>query len=179
MKDFIKNYSRNSILISALLIILSIFLIFTPSISLKVIVIAIGVIIAANGVLHTASYFSTPQDLKMFSFELAMGIISLIVGLVFIFNPDIVNTFISFIIGAWIILKSITSLQLAFNMKSSTDKWLITLILSIFTLILGIVMLFNPFASNILVSACGIVLLVCEIANIIEIITIKKYVKLK
>lgn len=177
MQDFIIKYSRNSILISIALIILSLFLIFSPSISLKVIVIAIGVIIAASGILHTVSYFSTPQELKMFSYELTMGIVSLIVGIIFIFNPDIVNTFLSFIVGAWIILKSITSIQLALNMKSSTDKWFVMLLVALFTLILGVVMLFNPFTADILVCACGVVLLISELANIMEILAIKKYLK--
>lgn len=177
MQNFVAKYSRNSILISIALITLSLFLIFSPSVSLKIIVISIGVILAANGILHTTSYFSTPQELKMFSYELAMGIICLIIGLLFIFNPNIVNTFLSFVVGAWVILKSITSIQLALNMKSSTDKWFITLLIAIFTLILGIIMLFNPFTTDILVCACGIVLLVSETANIIEVLAIRKYVK--
>ena len=177
MNEFITKYTRSSILISILLIVLSIFLIFTPTLSLNVIVIAIGVALAITGIFHTVSYFSTPQELKIFSFELAIGIILLLVGLLFIFNPGVVEGFLAFIIGAWIIFKSITSIQLALNMKNSTDKWIVTLILAIFTLIIGVVMLFNPFTASILVSACGIMLLISEVANIIEVITIRKYVK--
>lgn len=177
MGDFIKKYSKNSILLSLLLIVLSLFLIFSPSISFKVIVIVLGIALAINGVFHTVSYFSTPQDLKAFSFELAMGVISLLLGILFIFNPSVVETFISFVVGAWIVLNSITSIQLAFNMKSATDKWVITLLLAIFTFILGIILFFNPFATSIIVAACGIMLLVSEIANIVEVYTMLRFIK--
>ena len=178
MNDFITKYSRNSIIISVLIIVFSLFLIFSPTVSITIIVVIIGIILAANGIMHILTYFSSPKELKMFSFELAIGVILLLVGLVFIFKPEIINSFLAFIIGTWVILKSITSIQLALNMKNSTDKWHIPLILAIFTFIIGIVMLFNPFAtSSILVSACGTVLLLSEIANIIEVSTFKKYVK--
>ncbi len=177
MQDFINKYSTNSILISVLLIILSMFLIFNPTMSLNVIVVIIGIILTVNGIVHTVSYFSSSKELKMFSVELAIGVISLLVGLVFIFNPSVVQEFLAFIIGAWIILKSITSIQLALNMRESTNKWFITLILAIFTFILGIILILKPFATSILISACGVMLLISEVANIIEVATMKKYIQ--
>lgn len=177
MSDYINKYSKNSMLISIILIILSLFLIISPTTSLNIFVIGIGVVLAVNGVFHTLSYFSSPKELKMFSFELAIGIICLLAGLVFIFNPSVINTFLSFIVGAWIILNSITSIQLALNMKASTDKWIVSFVLAVFTFILGIVMIFNPFGASALVMACGIVLLISELANIFEVMTMRKYVK--
>lgn len=177
MADFIKKYGRNSILISVLLIILSLFLIFSPTTSLNVIMIAIGVILAVNGIFHSIAYFSGPKELKMFSFELTEGVLSLIIGIIFIFNPSIINTFLSLIIGAWIILKSITSIQLSLNIRESTSNWILMLVVSIVTLFLGIIMLFNPFATNILVTACGIMLLIFETINIVETISMMRFVK--
>ena len=177
MADFIKKYGRNSILISVLLIILSLFLIFSPTTSLNVIMIAIGVILAVNGIFHSIAYFSGPKELKMFSFELTEGVLSLIIGIIFIFNPSIINTFLSLIIGAWIILKSITSIQLSLNIRESTSNWILMLVVSIVTLFLGIIMLFNPFAANILVTACGIMLLIFETINIVETISMIRFVK--
>lgn len=177
MQDFINKYSTNSILISVLLIILSMFLIFNPTMSLNVIVVIIGIILTVNGIVHTVSYFSSSKELKMFSVELAIGVISLLVGLVFVFNPSVVQEFLAFIIGAWIILKSITSIQLALNMREATNKWFITLILAVFTFILGIILILKPFATSVLISACGVMLLISEVANIIEVATIKKYIQ--
>lgn len=177
MTDFVKKYGRNSILISVLLIILSLFLIFSPNTSLNVIMIAIGLILTVNGVFHTIAYFTGPKELKMFSFELTEGVLSLIIGIIFVFNPGIINTFLSLIIGAWIILKSITSIQLSLNIRSSTNNWILMLIVSIVTLILGIVMLFNPFATSILVTACGIMLFIFETINIIETVSMMRFIR--
>ena len=114
----------------------------------------------------------------MFSFKLVEGILSLLFGLVFIFNPNIINTFLSIIIGAWIILKSVTSIQISMAMRDySKDRARLILIISIVTLIVGIVMLFNPFASSILISACGFILLIFEFVNIVETISVVKWIK--
>lgn len=177
MKDFAKKYGRNSILISILIIVLSLFLIFNPSTSLNVIMIAIGIVLAINGIFHTYSYLSSPKELQMFSFELTEGVISIIIGIIFIFNPSIINTFLSIIIGSWIILKSINSIQLAINVKDSTDKWAIVLIVAFLTLFAGVIILFNPFTASALVTACGIMLLIFEVINIIETVSVMKYIK--
>lgn len=177
MESFVQKYGRNSILISLLLIALSLFLIFNPATSLNVIMIIIGIILTVNGIFHTVSYFSSPRELQFFSFELTEGIISLIIGIIFIFNPGIINTFLSIIIGSWIILQSITSIQLAFNMKNTTNHWIAFFIIPIATLLLGIVMLFTPFAADVLIIACGIILLFFEITSIVETATIIHYLK--
>lgn len=178
MKDFVKTYSKNSILTSILLIVLALFLIFKPSASLNFLMIVIGIVLAINGAYHTISYFRSSKELKMFSFELVEGILSLLFGLVFIFNPNIINTFLSIIIGAWIILKSVTSIQISMAMRDySKDRARLILIVSIVTLIVGIVMLFNPFASSILISACGFILLIFEFVNIVETISLIKWIK--
>lgn len=177
MKDFLKKNGRNSILVSILLVVLSLFLIFSPNTSLKIIMMALGIVLAINGIFHMVSYFSATKELKMFSFELTLGVISLIIGLIFIFNPDIINTFLSIIIGGWIILQSISSIELAMNMKDSTSHWFVLLIISIVTLLIGVVLLFNPFAGTILVTACGMMLLIFEIINIAETSVMMYYIK--
>ena len=84
MQDYIKKYSRTSLVVSILLIVLALFLIFKPNTSLNVIMILVGLALAVNGAYHTFSYFQGPRELKIFSLELVVGIISLLFGLVFI-----------------------------------------------------------------------------------------------
>lgn len=179
MQDYIKKYSRTSLVVSILLIVLALFLIFKPNTSLNVIMILVGLALAVNGAYHTFSYFQGPRELKMFSLELVVGIISLLFGLVFIFNPAIIMSFLSIIIGAWIILKSITSIQMSVAMKDySKDRSRLILIVAIVTLVIGVVMLFNPFAtSTFLISLCGYILLIFEFVNIVETISVMKWIK--
>lgn len=168
--SFIRKYSANTLIVSVLLLIFSLFLIVKPVASLNFIMILLGCITVLDGIIHIVSYFSTSSELRMFSFELVQGVLGTILGFVFIFNPEIIVSFLPFIIGTWIIVEGIIKFQFSFNIRGcETGNWLIPLCLSILTIIFGFIIIFNPFGTAIaLTSLAGIFLLVSEILNIIE-----------
>ena len=69
--------------------------------------------------------------------------------------------------------------QLALNLKNvERSNWLMLLLLSIITMVLGIIIIFNPIISTITITAIsGIILFASELINIVEYIFI--LVKLK
>ena len=176
MQEYMKKYAKHSLAISILLIILALFLIFRPIQSLNFIMIFLGVILTLNGIVHSISYFSTPNEYKMLSFELVQGVICIVLGLVFICNPALINSFLTYIIGAWILIESVIKMQMALNLKSmQNSNWMVTLLLGIITLILGITIIFNPFATIATVTTItGTVLLISEIMTILETLFIFK-----
>lgn len=179
MNEFIKKYSKDSLLVSVLLIILALFLIFKPGLSINIVMIALGMVLAFYGVVQTISYFSHIKEITFFNFQLVIGMISLLAGLVFIFNPSFINSILPLAIGVWIVIKSITSLQLALNIRNTgTNNWITMLLLSIVTFILGIVIVINPFqAMETAVAICGGFLLVSELINVFETVYMMKMIK--
>lgn len=176
MKDLLKKFAKSSLIISIVLIMLAFFLIFKPTESLNFIVILIGIVLAVLGIFHTISYFSASKEFKALSFELIQGIVFICAGILFIINPNIINEFLASLVGAWIIIQSIIHFQFAFNLKAIENaNWSLMLISSIFTLILGIVIIFNPFATIATVTTIsGIMLLISETINIFESISLLK-----
>ena len=173
MQEFKKKYSKNTLLISVLLLILSIFLMLKPLSSINVIVRLFAGIIVIDGIIHIVSYFKTPQEFKIFSFEFLEGIVEIIAGGFTLFFPQWISTIFPIIIGVWIILSSIIKFKLALNLKK-----LMLLLLSIITMVLGIIIIFNPIISTITITAIsGIILFTSELINIVEYIFI--LVKLK
>lgn len=170
MEIFFKKYMKNSIFISILLIIFAIFLFFKPINSVNFIMILLGMIVLVNGFIHTVSYFTTSKELRTYSFELLEGILCMIIGLFFVLEPKIVISFLPLIIGIWIITGSILKIQLSLNLKSIENKdWLILLIIAIITLIIGIVMILNPFRTAIAITSfAGLILLISEVINLTE-----------
>lgn len=168
--SFIRKYSANTLVVSLLLLILSLFLIIKPVTSLNFIMVLLGCITVLDGIIHIVSYFSTSSELKMFSFELVQGILGSILGFVFIFNPELIVSFLPFIIGAWIIVEGIIKFQFSFNIRGSEfGNWLMPLCISTLTVILGFIIIFNPFGTAVaLTTLAGIFLLISEILNIIE-----------
>lgn len=170
MEGYIKKYNRYNILISLALIILSIFLIKNPTVSLNTITIIIGVIVEITGLVELITYFTSPQEIKAFSLKLIIGVITTILGVVIIINAQTINTILTWVIGAWIIIESIIKLQIAFNLKGlSNANWKFVVTFSIITFLIGLVIILNPFATLITVGKiCGIMLLISEILNIFE-----------
>lgn len=177
MELFIKKYSKNSLVISILLLILSLFLIFKPAESLNFMVIFLGSIIILDGIIHMVSYFfSTPQEFRTFSFELLQGVIAIILGLVFVVNPTLITGILPFIIGAWIIVESLIRFQFALNIrKIENSNWFVLTLVAVLTGVIGLVVILNPFGTAVAITAlAGILLLSSEIINIIEAIYIMR-----
>ena len=173
MEDLFKKYTIRSIIISILLILLAIVLICNPSQLLNTIMTILGIMVVVDGIWHIISYFNEPVEFKAFSFELLEGIAEVVLGFIFISNPAKVFELIYLLIGIWIIFESIIKLQMSFNLKDFVENWKIMIIVSIFSILLGIFIIAHPFvAANILYTICGIVLLVTEILNLIEAIYI-------
>lgn len=167
---FIRKYSANTLIVSVLLLILSLFLIVKPVASLNFIMILLGCITLLDGIIHVVSYFVSFKELRTYSFELIQGILGILLGFAFMFNPQVIVSFLPFIIGAWIVVEGTIRLQFAFNMRGNeTGNWLILLILSILTIVFGFVVLFNPFGTAIAItSLAGILLFINEVVNILE-----------
>ena len=179
MKDFILKYSKDSLLVSIVLIVLSLFLIFKPGLSINIVMIALGCVLAFYGIVQTISYFSHSKEIEFFNFQLVVGILCLLAGIVFIFNPSFINSILLLVIGVWVVIESITSLQLALNLKNTgSTNWLLILLLSILTFILGMIIVINPFqALEAAVSICGGLLLVSEVVKVFEIVYMMKMIK--
>lgn len=163
------------------LLILSLFLIINPSESIRFILIAFGCLLVVNGIMHLIAYFSIKNEYRYFSFELVQAIVCVVFGFVFIINTTAIASFLPFIIAIWVILESIIRLQISLNLRDlPNSKWIMMLLLSIFTLSLGIVILFNPFkTAEVVTMVCGIILLMTEVINIFESITFMLKVKAK
>lgn len=170
MLEAIEKYEKTSIATSILLIILSFFLIFNPSASLKFIVIVLGICLTVMGIVHFVSYFTSNREEKTISVELIAGTVFTIIGLFLIFKPSIFNQFLGIIVGAWLIIQFIVKFQFAFNLKSAgSPTWSMMLISSLCHLVIGLIMLFNPFGSAVaLTTVAGVILLISEIGNIVE-----------
>lgn len=169
MEDIFKKYTMRSIIISTLLILLAIVLILNPIQLLNTIMIILGVIVIVDGIWHIVSYFNEPAEFKAFSFELLEGIAEIVLGFIFILNPQWVISIIYLLIGIWIIFESIIKLQMSINLKDVVDNWKIMVFVSILSILFGIFIIAHPFiATEVLSMICGIVLLIAEILNLFE-----------
>lgn len=175
--QFFEKYQKYSLIVSALMFLLALFLIFRPLESLNMFIMLFAIIILVNGIIKLVQYFRTDAQMRMMNFGLAEGILSILAALIIIISSNALIAFLPIMFSIWIIVQSIITIQLSMGLKlSETKGWWVVLILSIITLLLGVIIMFNPFASMAATTTVvGIILAVTEAIHLVEgIVTLVK-----
>ncbi len=178
--QFFEKYQKYSLIVSALMFLLALFLIFRPLESLNTFIMLFAIIILVNGIIKLVQYFRTDAQMRMMNFGLAEGILSILAALIIIISSNALIAFLPIMFSIWIIVQSIITIQLSMGLKlSETKGWWVVLILSIITLLLGVIIMFNPFASMAATTTVvGIILAVTEAIHLVEgIVTLVKMKK--
>lgn len=118
-----------------------------PGISMVTLCTALGIVSILQGVVRLAGYFSRDLYRLAFQFDLAVGILSIAVGLGLILHSRDVVSFLPTLTGAFILVDSILRLQTAVDAKLfGMQKWWVILVLSIAGGVLGMLLLLRPSA---------------------------------
>ena len=92
--------------------------------------------------------------------------------------PNILSTIFVIALGIWIILSSVDIINVAIVARKAIPNWILLLILGIIDLAVGVIILFNPFASSIsIMIIAGIIIMVHSIVTVIDMIMIRKDAK--
>lgn len=155
-----------SLISSIVFAILGIILIAYPEGTIKVISYVLGIMFMLVGAYKVANYFINKGSYDLYNYDLAFGIIAIILGIVTIAYSTQIATILRIIIGLWIIYSAIIRLSLSLKLKTlGTDAWKYSLILSIIMLICGI---YAIASTAIIIKTIGIVILIYAILDIIE-----------
>ena len=167
-----------SLFTSIIFIVIGLVLLFFTKISLDFIAYGIASVLIANG------FFNIIDDYKQFKIfyffdGFTSGLISIILGIIIIANPNYLAILIPMIVGLWFIISSTFKLRMALALKDSNNQnWLITYILSLLTIIVGLCLIFNPeVASLTLTRVVGALSIIYSICDIIGVIIFKKNIK--
>lgn len=180
-KNSIENvYNRMiiySLITSILSIIVGLVLIFLPTVSNKVVGIIDGVIILIFGINAVYKYFHR-DGAKIYSLNIVFGVLYSILGVVIILYPYSVMEFVTVCLGLFIIINGATKVNYGLWLKrGSEDSWLVTLVTGIFLVVLGIMVVFNPFSAFTLTQLSGAFLIIVGILNVSDTILFKKRAK--
>lgn len=167
---------RSSLITSIVLVVVGILLIVKPEEILSLISIIIGVGLVVMGIFGVVNFIKDIQDNNPMSLDLIYGALCLIVGSVLITNTKIVGSILPIVLGIWMVINSIIKAQYATILKEDNNReWQLTLIISILTLVCGILFIFNPFkGAAVLTQIIGTILVIYSVMDIINIIILKK-----
>lgn len=177
MKDLKSTFNLvtiGSIIMDVLIIILGIFFVSNPTVGLESALLLIGLLLLISGICAIIKYIMNPRS--FFKFELLYGLLSIIFGLFAIFKPFGVATLIVVLVGIWLIISSVIKLVMALELrKIKENTWVFDLTVSALTIVLGILILVNPFSSYIILSTyVGVMMMIYAAMDIVEQFFIRK-----
>lgn len=166
-----------SIISAIITIIVGIVLLFLPNLSNKVVGIITGVIFIIFGI-TTAYKYLKRDGAKIYSLNLVFAILYLILGLVIIIFPFSVIEFVTVCLGLFLVVNGAIEINYGLWLKRGGSKaWLVTLVAGILLVILGIMIVFNPFTAFALTQITGAFLIISGIINLSDAITFKTKAK--
>ena len=104
------------------------------------------------GIGKLLGYFSKDPYRLAFQFDLALGILCLVLGIILIFFSRAILSLLPVIVGIYTVVSGVFKLQTAFEAKRfGMNKWWGMLLISLVTIAIGVVLFLRPFSSAMLV----------------------------
>jgi len=176
--EFAKRCEKNMLFSTAITLILGIILAYSPEGSIKVITGIIALMFLLIGILQLVDYIKQSKLEKMMSLSLILGILLTAVGVYLFINLESLANFITTLIGIAILIKSLFKLQYAFNIRDISDKWFYNLIVGIAGIVIGIILLVNPFSSaKLFLRIIGIIFILGSIIELVETFMVLKTIE--
>lgn len=153
-----KKSKINAIVSTIIIIAVGVFLLIRPGETLTTAVRLFGIALLVLGAMGVVSQLIKRDDRSVIS--LIISVVEAVIGIIIIASPAFVVSLFPIIVGIIIALYGLSDLLAALNMKKADiGSWKIALILSVITIILGIVLFVNPFKTmSTLVRIIGVVL---------------------
>lgn len=173
MKSLDTQFFKISSSSSVIFMIFGIILFIYPKGIFEFISIIIGLCLFLYGFFQISLYL---KNKILFKYNLLFGLFPLIIGILLIFDANVITTFLPFLIGIFILSTGIKKLQLALSLKNEKIiGWKQMLIVSILILIIALMLILNPikgalFATRLL----GLIIIIYSIIDISCGIFIKK-----
>ena len=170
----INKFVDLSIIASIIFTIIGLCLIIFPDVSLNIMSYVIGGLFLIFGIyLFTINYNSLILTDMIF-----FGVMMVLLGVILIVYPKLIAQLIPIVLGIWFITDSIVKIRISLSLKDYDDTpWVLTLILSIISMLCGVVFILHPLASSeVITTFIGALIMIYALSDIIDMFMFKKHI---
>ena len=141
-----KRIKWSYVVLSAMFLLLGIYLVVNPETSLIMICRILGAAMAVFGVMKIVLYFIREVEGVAIRFDFAVGLFCIILGVLMLWRAPALTDILSVMIGLLVLVDSVFKLQVAVDSRRmGAHSWWVTLVCTVVCLVLGILLVFNPF----------------------------------
>ena len=151
--QFFNRIRWTYVVISAFFLVLGLIMILRPEQSLPLICRGLGVLAAIFGAVRILQYFlRAPQGIGQ-RYDLAGGLFCLLIAALLLFRAAAVAAVLSVIVGIFILIDSVFKFQIALDARrSGAQSWALMMLLACVSLLLGVLLVFDTFQGQKLLS---------------------------
>lgn len=181
----VKKLKWNLLLMSVLYLGLGVFLLMRPGTALNIVCYALGAVVLACAATQLIRYFISEHGVLQSQLTLISGLICLALGAFLFLRSDIVVSILPIVFGLFVVFDSIGRVQNALELRRcGYASWKGFLTLPVLSVVLGVIMILNPFGTmETLVMAIGIILVVEGAINLLSalytMLAVRRFNKLK
>lgn len=146
----LKEMKWNMLLSAALYMVLGLVLLIFPATTARTVCYMIAGIAIVTGLVNLVVYFTRNITRNYYRNDFVMGFLVIVLGIFVIYKVDLVIALVPFIIGLCIIVSGLFKLQGALDVQRMGGNSVVLLGLAIVNVVIGILMVINPFESAIL-----------------------------
>lgn len=147
MRSILHEQRKSSIVAALITIVVGLLLVFWPDLSVSLLCTVLGIASVICGVVYIAGWVQR-RRMGQPAFFILPGVILCALGLWLITRPGSVVKLIQYIFGAILIFHGVVDVQGAVSlMRRGWNRWVVDMLLAAATVLLGIVIIINPFGT--------------------------------
>lgn len=148
MKSIIQDMKHNYFVNAIIMVVLGLILVIWPDILGNILCYILGGALILMGVFHLIGFVRGERLGFYNKFSMLMGIVLVLLGIWVCAKPHVVLSIIPVVVGIIILIHGLMDIQYTLEIKRvGNSKWWIGLIAAIITVVLGILLILNPFAA--------------------------------
>lgn len=166
-----------------LYILLGIVALVVPETMEKTLGYLLGIVLIIAGGVSMIGYLLRDARENYYRNDFVLGLVGIVVGIIVLLRVEIIISLIPLLLGIMVIISGCEKLQDVIDMKRmNSGNWIVMLVLALINLILGLVLIFNPFrAATLMFRMLGIGLIFSGITDCMTVIyfagKIKDYIQ--
>ena len=156
------------IVMSVLFCVLGVVLLFTPGVSALWIGRLLGIGLILFGAIKLVGYFSRDLFRLAFQYDLAFGLLLMVLGIVTLSHPGDALSFLCVMFGIPVLADGLFKIQIAMDSRQfGVRNWWLVLVLAALTCVVGVVLVFRPMTGvRALTALMGLSLLCDGVLNL-------------
>ena len=162
----LKELKWEAILTGVLYILLGIVALVVPETMQKTLGYVIGIVLIVAGLISIICYLLRDAKENYYHNEFVFGLVGMVLGAAVLYKVEVIISLIPFILGILVLFSGCSKLQDAIDLKRlGYGSWIGMLVVAVINIILGIVLICNPFqAAIVLFRVLGVGLIISGVS---------------